>query len=211
MMLADFERVFRPVSWLIALLLGWFSLATMLAEVSKTVPALADWTIAAVPFRGDLLADLATVHAGTAISGAQTASTTKEAVVAREKALSEARQSLLSSPHLSRTWLLVAKLESFGSNNSAVSEALRMSYLTAPTDTDLIPDRLRILSASTVIDDGEDLKRLARSDIRLILTRRPDLKPAIIEAYRQGSPAAQTYLDETVASLDPGFAASLHP
>jgi hypothetical protein len=50
---------------------------------------------------------------------------------------------------------------------------------------------------------------LARGDIRLILTRRPDLKVAIINAYRRGSAEGKAYIDEAVRSLDLGFAASL--
>jgi hypothetical protein len=83
-----------------------------------------------------------------------------------------------------------------------------MSYLTSPADANLIPARLAILSTSTALADVE-LKNLARADIRLILTRRPDLKAAIIGAYRHGSADDKAYLAEVVRSLDPGFAASL--
>jgi len=72
----------------------------------------------------------------------------------------------------------------------------------------LIPARLAIVSASAAIGDDE-LKSLARGDIRLILTRRPDLKPAITDAYRRGSADGKAFIDEVVRSLDPGFAASL--
>jgi hypothetical protein len=206
-MLMGFERMFRLVTWPLALLLGCFALATMFAEISKTSPALADWATASVLFRGDLLADLAAARAA-AITEPPNKSSLSEA---RTAALAEARQALRSSPHLSRTWLLIAKLESLGTTKSLVSDALKMSYLTAPADTDLIPDRLRILSASTSLNDSEDLKGMARGDIRLILTRQPDLKPAIIEAYRQGSPVSKKYIEDVVISIEPAFAASLRP
>jgi hypothetical protein len=83
-----------------------------------------------------------------------------------------------------------------------------MSHLTSPADVNLIPARLAILSASTAIADVE-LRNLARGDIRLILTRRPDLKDAITSAYRRGSAAGKACIEEVVRSLDPGFAASL--
>jgi hypothetical protein len=72
----------------------------------------------------------------------------------------------------------------------------------------LIPARLAILSAATAIADVE-LKNLARGDIRLILTRRSDLKAAITNAYRRGSVDGKAYIAEVVRSLDPSFAASL--
>src|ERR1700761_9508816 len=142
-MLRNFDSAFKLATWPIALLLAWFSLATMFAEASKTIPALPDWTIAAAPLRGDLLADRAALHAG-AFPNMQPGS--PEAARARAEALSDARRSLYSSPHLSRTWLLIAKLESSTSSTGPTVEALRMSYLTAPADKGLIPDRLQILS-----------------------------------------------------------------
>jgi hypothetical protein len=45
--------------------------------------------------------------------------------------------------------------------------------------------------------------------MRLILTRRPDLKPAITSAYRRGSADGKAYIDEVVQLIDPAFAASL--
>jgi hypothetical protein len=83
-----------------------------------------------------------------------------------------------------------------------------MSYLTSAADVALIPARLSLIAASVSIADA-DLKNLARGDIRLILTRRPELKPAIANAYLRGSPDGRAYIGQAVRSLDPGFAASL--
>jgi hypothetical protein len=157
--------------------------------------------------RGDLLADNAMVHASPVLKlGKVTPSS--EILATRESALTTARRSLSLAPHSSSMWLLVAMLETKGQTRDAGAEPLKMSYLTSPSDVNLIPTRLAIVSASAAITDGE-LKSLARGDIRLILTRRPDLKPAITNAYRNGSPDGKAYLDEVVRSLDPGFAASL--
>jgi hypothetical protein len=100
-------------------------------------------------------------------------------------------------------WLLTAMLQNDG---QALSEALKMSYLTSPADVNLIAARLALVSKA--ISDDE-LKNLARGDIRLILTRRPDLKPAISSAFGHGSADGKAYLAEAVRSLDPNFAASL--
>jgi hypothetical protein len=83
-----------------------------------------------------------------------------------------------------------------------------MSYLTSAADVNLIPTRLAIVSTSTPISDDE-LKNLARGDIRLILTRRPDPKPAITGAYRRGSRDGKDFIGQQVVQLiDPAFAAS---
>jgi hypothetical protein len=73
-------------------------------------------------------------------------------------------------------WLLVAVLQGQGQARESNAEALKMSYLTSPANVNLMPSRLAIVSTSAAISDDE-LKNLARSDIRLILTRRPDLNP----------------------------------
>jgi hypothetical protein len=84
-----------------------------------------------------------------------------------------------------------------------------MSYLTARADVDLIPARLSVVATSVAVGDAE-LKGLAGGDIRLILTRRPDLKGALKSAYRQGSVDGKAFIEAAVQSIDPGFAQTLH-
>jgi hypothetical protein len=214
---------FRIATLLTALVLGWFAIATIFAEAltPKTqqfsqalalpdpIPygSLADWAVTAAPLRGDLLADIAMARAAPVLNLGK-APPSPEIMATREAALTTAKQSLSLAPHSSSTWLLVAMLQSGGPRQEAAAEALKMSYLTSPADANLIPARLAILSASTAIADVE-LKNLARGDIRLILTRRPDLKAAITNAYLRGSADGKAYIAEVVRSLDPGFAASL--
>jgi hypothetical protein len=216
---------FRIATLLIALVLGWFAMVTIFAEAltPKTqqfshalVPSdptpygsPANWAAAAATLglRGDLLADIAMERAAPVLNIGK-APLTAEIIATREAALAAARQSLSLAPHSSSMWLLVAMLQSGGPRQEAAAEALKMSYLTSPADANLIPARLAILSTSTTIADVE-LKNLARGEIRLILTRRPDLKAAITNAYRRGSADGKTYIAEVVRSLDPGFAASL--
>ncbi|MCK1404953.1 hypothetical protein [Bradyrhizobium sp. 76] len=83
-----------------------------------------------------------------------------------------------------------------------------MSFLTAPGDAALMPGRLLVLATSSSINDP-DLQSLARGEIRLILTRRPDLKPSIIRAYRSGTPDAKAFLADVTKSLDIDFAGTL--
>jgi hypothetical protein len=46
--------------------------------------------------------------------------------------------------------------------------------------------------------------------MRLILTRRPDLKGAVVRAYDRGSPKGKVLIRDIARALDPGFAATLH-
>jgi hypothetical protein len=214
---------FRIATLLIGVVLGWFAVATILAEKLSpktqqfsqdlTLPdsspsgSMAGWAAAAAPLRGDLLADVAMARAAPAL-GAHEPPRSPEMIEARERALASAKQSLSFAPHSSRTWLLLAILQNQGQDRQSVAEALTMSYLTSASDVALIPARLTLIAASVSIADA-DLKNLARGDIRLILTRRPELKPAIVNAYLRGSPDGKAYIGQVVRSLDPGFTASL--
>jgi hypothetical protein len=57
---------------------------------------------------------------------------------------------------------------------------------------------------------NSDLADLVRGDIRLILTRRPDLKAAISSAYALGSADGKNVTYDLVRAQDPSFAATLH-
>jgi hypothetical protein len=214
---------FRIATLLMALALGWFALATIFAEAltpktqrfsqdpaipdSISYDRLAGFAAAGAPLRGDLLADIAMARAAPALKPDK-AAVSPETIATRERAIATARQSLSFSPHSSSMWLLMAMLQSQGQARKSSAEALKMSYLTSPADVNLIPTRLAIVSTSGPISDDE-LKSLARGDIRLILTRRPDLKPAITSAYRRGSPDGKAFINEVLQSIDPALAASL--
>lgn len=214
---------FRITALLIGIVLGWFAVATILAEklspkteqfsqdltLSDSGPSgsIVEWAAAAAPWRGDLLADVAMARAAPALS-ANKSPPSPQMTDTRERALALAKRSLSLAPHSSRTWLLLAMLQNQGQDRRSVAEALRMSYLTSATDVALIPARLSLMTASVSIADA-DLKELARGDIRLILTRRPELKPAVANAYLRGPPDGRAYIGQAVRSLDPDFAASL--
>ncbi|MDH6263548.1 hypothetical protein [Bradyrhizobium sp. BR13661] len=216
---------FRLTTLAMALLLGWYSIATLFAEISTPkvrtysfdlgpqnqeldVSPFSDWASQAAPFRADLLANMAFAHSGPVI-GLFNAQTSQQKVARRERALSLARHSLSDAPHAADVWLLLAALQrNQASGKSATAEALKMSYLTAPGNASLFPARLLILSDPGMISDP-DLRDLGRGDIRIILTRRPDLKPAITRAYQSAGAETKKYLQEVVKSFDEGFAASL--
>jgi hypothetical protein len=212
---------FRIITLLLALALAWFAISTILAETltPKTqgfsqdlaLPEsisgnwLAHVAATGAPLRGDLLARIAMARAAPALKPDKTAASPS---AMGERALATATRSLSLSPHTSSMWLLVAVLQRQGPAPASNAEALKMSYLTSPDDVNLIPTRLSIVTTSAAISDDE-LKNLARSDIRLILTRRPDLKPVISSAYRRGSAEGKAFINNAVQLIDPPFAASL--
>jgi hypothetical protein len=214
---------FRIVTLLMALALAWFAIATILAEtltpktqgfsedlaLTETISGnrLAHLAAAGAPLRGDLLARIAVARAAPALKSDK-AAVLPEAIAARERALVTATRSLSLSPHTSSMWLLVAVLQRQGQAPASNAEALKMSYLTSPADVSLTPTRLSIVTTSAAISDDE-LRNLARSDIRLILTRRPDLKPVISSAYRRGSAEGKAFINNAVQLIEPAFAASL--
>ena len=221
--MANYRNRFGIATFCMALLLGWFAMVTIVAETatpkaqqlsqdltladSTSNGSMAAWAAAVAPLRGDLLANVAMAQASPAINlGRSPASS--EIIAARELALASAKQSLARAPHSSGLWLLTAILQNQARPGDRNAEVLKMSYLTAPADVSLVPARLTIVTGSAAIADDE-LRSLVRGDIRLILTRRPDLKATIASAYRRGSAEGKAAIDDVVRSLDPGFAATL--
>jgi len=213
---------FRIATSQAAVILCWFSTVTIFAEATTPrTPGLTEalaardtrpdaWLLdrpAAASLRGDLLSDIAFARAAPILKSGK-AATSSEMREAQQLALTLARRSVLLAPHSSRTWLLIAILQGRESIGDRGAGALKMSYLTSPAAADVAAARLSTFAVSAAIADPE-LKDLARGDIRLILTRRPDMKDAIVRAYRRGSADGKTYIQEVVRPLDPEFAASL--
>ena len=87
-------------------------------------------------------------------------------------------------------------------------EALKLAYFTAPNDARLMPIRLDTATSFDALADP-DLKELVRGDVRLMVTRQPALKPAVVSAYRRASNLGKAFLEESVRSIDPQFLAIL--
>jgi hypothetical protein len=221
--MANDLNVLKGAMFCMALLLGWFAMATIVAETvapkaqqlsqdltladSTSNGSMAAWAAAVAPLRGDLLAGVAMAQASPAINLGR-APASSDISAARELALASARQSLALAPHRSSIWLLTAVLQKQARPSDSNAEILKMSYLTAPAEMSLIPARLAIMTGSAALADDE-LRNLLRGDVRLILTRRPDLKATLASSYRRGSPDGKAAIDDVARSLDPGFAATL--
>jgi hypothetical protein len=155
--------------------------------------------------RGDLWTDAAIALSSSVINalaggdGPQLKQQRDRAVVARRAA------SL--SPHDSRTWLLLAALDSrFVRVDPEIGNFLKMSFFTGPNELALVPLRIRIATRSMAKDDAE-LRGLVAHDIRSIVLRHQDLKPSLLAAYRDASPDGKKIIETTVGEFDNNFLA----
>lgn len=204
----------------LALMLGSYGLVCAVAELNMAPrPAFpSDPTKMAAPaddisavvdvvslLRSDFASNNALIAARQAIQRGKAGS----AAAGYADARSRVRQALSAAPDDPELWLALALLErQQDPNGPAALEALKMSYFTAPSDAGLTPVRLDAAALSDALTDP-DLAELARGDVRLILTRRPELKPALVQAYRRASKRGQTFLNEAVQATDPAFVAAL--
>jgi hypothetical protein len=126
-----------------------------------------------------------------------------------QKARDVAERALRLAPHDARIWLLLAGIRSrFDWLNGKASSAVRMSYYTGGNEAKLIPVRLSLsLSLPSIAD--KDFQQLVAHDLQLIVTRHPELKPAILTAYRYALPEGQQFIRDTLKELDPKLLANL--
>jgi hypothetical protein len=119
---------------------------------------------------------------------------------------------LALAPHDARIWLVLASIDLRFDwiNQKAAAAALRMSYYTGPNRTELIPLRLHLAVRSEALAD-KDFQELVRHDIRIIVTRKPELKPTILSVYSEALPIGQQFLEEALKDLDPSLRARLRP
>jgi hypothetical protein len=125
---------------------------------------------------------------------------------ARQAALAD---SVRWAPSRSMSWLRIAAgKEESGRSDRRLVEALRMSFYTGPNELDVIAMRLSVsLRAGMLVDT--DMERLVRHDVFTVLTHAPDLRPALIAAYRQASSQGRRFLEAAVEEIDPRFVPEL--
>lgn len=149
------------------------------------------WTMAAVAQAAPLL-----------LVPATTESQQGEIAIAVETVLRTARL----APHDSRVWLILAGLEARlpQQSNRKAAEALKLSYYTAPNEFTLSPLRL---SVAAQISGDEELQGLTRAEIQRIVLKRPDMKPAILAAYKSGIASSQKLFEAILKEVDPNLLA----
>lgn len=158
--------------------------------------------------RGDLWAeDLLTYSSAFRLN--ETDNSTNNNSPAIEQVRDIAERALSFAPHNSRTWLTLANINSrYDWLSKQASNELRMSYYTGANEIELIPLRLSLAVSSSVISDA-DFQLLVRHDIRTALTRKPELKTAILDAYRNALPEGQHFIEQTLKDMDPTLLSTL--
>jgi hypothetical protein len=216
--------VFRIVLVGLALMTGLYALASTLAETTSldrvafpSDPAkinspwageVPGWLAAISPFRSDLEGNHALIDALQVIqAGKRTTGAGAGAENARARA--RVKQTLSIAPYNPELWLALALLQARSApRDPTLVEALKMVYFTAPNDARLMPVRLDTATSFDALADP-DLKELVRGDVRLMVTRQPELKAAVVSAYRRASKLGKAFLEESVQSIAPSFLATL--
>lgn len=211
---------FRIAAFVLCLAISGVSVKNLWAEMLRPAPSAFPDASTGIPSRGeidsarraasiapdrsDLQADAALALAAEALQGVA-----GYRPDLNQEAQSAARRALAAGPLDSRLWLVLARLQAQQAlRDPRIAETLKLSYFTGPNSGNLIPARLATVVSSDGLNDP-DLKELARGDVRLILTRHPELKPALVAAYRGAAPQGKQFLEESIKSIDPKFETSL--
>jgi hypothetical protein len=211
---------FRIALMTLALATGSYALASSLADWSALSPPTfpsdlakfsssisgeaPEWLKVASPFRSDLESDHALIDALQTVQSGE-GRPTPETSNRNDLARARLRKSLSITPYNSELWLALALLQAQRDpRDPSLVEALKMSYFVAPNEIKLMPVRLDTATRFNALADP-DLKELARGDGRLMITRQPALRAAVISAYRRASSVGKAFLDEAVQSINPSF------
>jgi hypothetical protein len=119
-------------------------------------------------------------------------------------------RALVYAPCQPEIWLKLAQLaDQFKWTRYNGLALLKMVYYTGASDIELVPPRTKLaLRLDDAMADVE-LRDLVKRDLELILRRRPELTPALVEAYKSATPAGRALADSVVARLEPGFLGTL--
>ena len=127
------------------------------------------------------------------------------------QAKANAETALALAPINGAAWLFLAKLPATTPDDeSRAGMLLEMSYFTAPSAPELAPWRLERVATSSALAD-KDIQAFVKSDLREILSSRPEFQQAIIAAYRNAWPQNQPIFESLVADVDPAVAKLLRP
>jgi hypothetical protein len=157
--------------------------------------------------RGDLWTECADAY--DVPSAAEDSGTKGSSEGSAEMAREASERAAAWAPFQSKVWLRLASAEArLDRLSRRAVEALRLSFYTGPNEVELIPRRLFVSVQPDMLADP-DIERLVRHDIRVALTHAPNIKPAVLAAYRQASPQGKRLLVEAVAEVDAEFVREL--
>lgn len=113
-----------------------------------------------------------------------------------------ANRALSFAPYESRVWLALANINSrFDWLNGKAAGYLRMSYYTGANEIDLIPLRLSLAVSFADISDA-GFQQLVHHDIGIIVTRKPELKQTILNAYSNASSDGKQFIEKTLREMN---------
>jgi hypothetical protein len=154
--------------------------------------------------RGDLWAESAFTYAS--MLWTDQALELEESGDRSARALVSLLKTLHYAPHRGDAWLMLASTcERLKMQACNVGALLKMSYYTTPDQAGLLPLRLAQALRSNEIAGDDELADMVRRDIRFVLTRSPELRPALIAAYRSASSAGKRLVEQAVTPVEPGY------
>jgi hypothetical protein len=157
--------------------------------------------------RGDLWTDAA-IALSSGLTGEVVDESDPQMALSRDRARIVAQRAARLSPHDSRTWLLLAALNSRFDWPDEIANRLKISYFTGPIEPALSPLRIRIATYSTAITNAE-LQPLVAQEIRTVVLRHKNQIPSLLTAYRDGSAEGKQFIEATVGDLDKDLLATM--
>lgn len=113
---------------------------------------------------------------------------------------------LINSPYQADVWLTLARLaDQFKWTRYDIPALLKMVYYTGANDVRLVPARTKLALRLNATGADMELQDLVKRDVNLILRRWPELRPALVEAYRSANPEGRALADRVIARSDPAF------
>jgi hypothetical protein len=186
----------------------YFPIGRPAAEAAATQRGTAAVAAAIGVLRGDLWADYV-LTLSTDLLADPSAVKPRAAGGSAEDTRNVAITAAQLAPTDARMWLLLALVDQRpDSLGRGTPGPLKMSYYVGPNAVGLIPTRLLIATRSAAISDPE-LQDLVSREIRTIVTRRPDLRPALFAAYRDAVPEGRRFIESKVGELDRNLSASI--
>src|SRR4051794_12897779 len=165
------------------------------------------WIRMISPLRSDLEANQALILGSQAMQ--QQGRDKKDVEQKSQIARSHLEHALAMTPYDAELWLGLAVLEARQDpDGPAAIESLKMAYLTAPSEARLMPLRLRTATRFNALA-SPDLTDLARSDVRLMLTRKPDQTGSVVSVYAQASARGKEFLEDTIRTINPALLKTL--
>lgn len=109
------------------------------------------------------------------------------------------------SPLRGDVWLMLAAMSKQYGENYDTTALLKMSYYTAPNELTLIPLRLSVALGTDAAVNEPELRDLIRRDLKVAITARPWLQPAVVAAYQSASAHGRTFAESTISELNPSY------